>query len=159
MQNNNNLYIIKSSNQNEDSLIKFGYSSNLKTRLEQYFSHNPFTEVLFTFFKENAIEFEKKFHENNKSAFKNEWYSIYKLEEIIFQINNNIIYKNYKKPLIIKNLKPKVYYQIFEKKCNKCGEIKDSNMFHKNSYNKTGIAKCCKLYCKIINKKYRDLNK
>ena len=155
-----NLYILKASNLNGEQLIKFGYSSKLKERLEQYFSHNPFTEILYTFYKENAIDFEKKFHKYNISKFKNEWYSYDILEDLIFQINNNIIFNEY---TLNKNnkrnyKKPELYIIPDKQTCYKCHINKDINEFHKNCWKKSGHSRLCKECTIIDNEKYR-LNK
>ncbi len=42
-----NLYILRVYGKNQ-TLIKFGYSSNITTRLNSYFSANPLTELIFT---------------------------------------------------------------------------------------------------------------
>ena len=62
-----NLYIIKVTNNDGISLIKLGYSSNIKYRLDSYYLHNPFTEVIGTYYREDAYAFEKWFHKNNIS--------------------------------------------------------------------------------------------
>ena len=154
-----NLYILKASNLNGEQLIKFGYSSKLKERLEQYFSHNPFTEILYTFYKENAIDFEKKFHKYNISKFKNEWYSYDILEELLFQINNNVILNEYTtKKIKTKRKKPSSYNILYYQICYKCKIEKSIKEFHKNCWKKSGHSELCKECSKVNSKKYR-LNK
>lgn len=71
-----NIYILKTSSKDGCELLKLGYTSNLNNRMISYFSHNPFTEILFTFYIEEGLKFEKWFHDNHVSEYKNEWYSI-----------------------------------------------------------------------------------
>lgn len=66
-----NLYIIKSEGAKE-TLIKFGYSSNVQTRLSNYTSHNPHITLLFTCFVPDGLAFEKAIHGETKAAYKNE---------------------------------------------------------------------------------------
>jgi len=155
-----NLYIIKASNEESQKLIKFGYSSKLKERLNQYFSHNPLTEVLFTFYREDALEFEQFFHKNNKSIYKNEWYTYDKLDEIIHQIENSI----YVEPKIKsgnkrKKRKPKYYVIVLEKVCYNCKQLKSSECFHKNCWKINGISDLCKICSNIKSKEYREIKK
>ena len=149
-----NLYILKSSNLEGKQLIKFGYSSKITERLDQYFSHNPFTEVLYTFYKEDAINFEKKFHKYNKSIFKNEWYEFSILEELLFQINNDIIFNDYSSNEN-KRRKPELYIIQENQTCYKCKTEKLINEFHKNCWKITGHSQLCKDCTIIDNKKYR----
>jgi hypothetical protein len=69
------------------NLIKLGYSSNVTQRLQQYYSHNPAMELIGTYYKENAEEFESKLHKVVKSEIMNEWYSDDMLPLILSYIN------------------------------------------------------------------------
>lgn len=152
-----NLYIIKSSNEQGDKLIKFGYSSKIKERLNQYYSHNPFTEILYTFYREDAIAFEKDFHENNTSIYKNKWYSIDILENLLIQIKTKIFVEYTKKEKKkYKRNKPKIIVCLLEKCCSKCNKIKKSELFHKDVYEKGGISRICKECTVEINRYYRN---
>lgn len=151
-----NLYVIKSYNKNGESLIKFGYSANIKSRINQYISHNPFTELLYTFYKENGESAELYFHKHNLSAFKNEWYSISKLETIINYIENDILIPE--KTIRRKKISVKYTNFIFveNNKCLSCEETKSRDYFSKDTYEKTGLSRRCKICETIKNKKYRN---
>jgi hypothetical protein len=149
-----NLYIIKTSNSEGKILIKLGYSSNIKERINQYLLHNPLTEVLYTFYRQDAIFFEKWFHRNNISIYKNEWYNYDYLEKILFNIKNTEIINSFSKNKN-KHKKPIIIIPVLEKHCYKCKNIKDSDFFHKNCWNKDGISDTCKEFMKKVNLKYR----
>lgn len=68
-----NLYIL-AQELPDNTLYKLGYSSKIKNRLKQYLYHNPSIQIIKTFRKEDAKQFEKDFHKNNKSVYLNEWY-------------------------------------------------------------------------------------
>lgn len=144
-----NIYILKTSSKDGCELLKLGYSSNLKKRMISYLSHNPFTEILFTFYREDGLEFEKWFHHNNLSDCKNEWYTIEKLEFIIQTVVETTNITN--------NLKrrPK-YVEVSFKECSFCKEVKESAFFNKDMSRKTGLCDICRECYKIKNKYYRD---
>ena len=148
----NNLYIIKTSNNEGQILIKLGYSSNVKERIKQYLLHNPLTEVLYTFYRQDAIFFEKWFHRNNISIYKNEWYNYDYLEKILFSIENTEIINSFNKK---KRWKPAIIIPVVEKFCHGCNKTKNYNCFHKTCWNKDGISDRCKECSKEINLKYR----
>lgn len=152
-----NLYILKSYGKNSKELIKFGYSSNIENRISYYFLHNPFIEVLFTFYRKDALYFEKKFHKENNSLYKNEWYDINILDKLIFQIKNSetIEKNNFKK----KRSKPKFYEIPDFQDCYNCKINKNINEFHKNSWKKTFHSKLCKECSVVKNKEYRQIKK
>ena len=85
-----NLYIVKVYNNNSKPLIKLGYSSNIEKRLKQYSDHNPLIELIGTFYREDAKEFENNFHKEHKSIELHEWYSYDNLRYIINKIENNL---------------------------------------------------------------------
>jgi len=128
-----NLYIIKSSNSKGESLIKFGYSSNIKQRIEQYLSHNPFTEILETFYREDAFEFEKTFHKNNISIYKNEWYPENYLIEIYRQLKEGVNDKLNKSTILLTN-----------KICYGCSINKNKKDYQKLKTGKGGFDNYCK---------------
>lgn len=82
-----NLYIIRTFGR-DTSLLKFGYSSNIEGRLEQYIGHNPLIEVVGTYYREDAKEFENLFHSHNKAEERREYYSEDMLETIVHAIDN-----------------------------------------------------------------------
>lgn len=73
LDNYDNLYIIRIYGKDK-TLIKFGYSSNIKQRLNNYYYHNPLMELLGTYYRANAQDLELIFHKNTKSEVMNEWY-------------------------------------------------------------------------------------
>ena len=85
MENEKYLYLLKVYNK-ETSLIKFGYTNNIKNRMQSYLSANPLTELLHIWKLDKAEEYEKYFHDNNKSEIKNEWYD----ESLYDKINNYV---------------------------------------------------------------------
>ena len=54
------LYLVKSYGPREKKIYKVGYTTNLDNRLNQYFSHNPFIELIST--REGNEELEKLIH-------------------------------------------------------------------------------------------------
>jgi hypothetical protein len=96
-----NLYIIKVYNK-KSNLIKLGYSSKIKERLLLYYHHNPLVEIINTFYREDAKEFELRLHRTIKSVIMNEWYEEETLHKIIEYIKNGIPQET---PKIINNHK------------------------------------------------------
>lgn len=143
-----NLYIIKSYNPKGESLIKFGYSSNIKQRIEQYLSHNPFTEIIDTFYRKDALEFEKEFHKNNTSIFKNEWYPENYLNQIYQQLKEGIINN-----LIISN------NCLTNKICHGCNIDKNKEEYQKLKTGKGGFDNYCKKCRSIQHLKYKQRKK
>lgn len=92
-----NLYLIRSFG-DHTSLIKLGYSTQIIQRLKHYLSHNPFIELIGTFYREDAKQFEKSFHCTLKSLYKREWYDESDLETILKRLNVELIPISY--PLV-----------------------------------------------------------
>lgn len=84
-----NLYILKVYNK-DTTLIKLGYSSKMKDRIEGYFHHNPLCELVGTFYREDAEDFELIFHKNIQAKTRREWYEEDKLELMLKYINNEL---------------------------------------------------------------------
>lgn len=156
--NNDNLYVIRSFGKNGKTIVKLGYSNNIKDRIELYKSHNPFIEVIFTYYRSDAKLLEATFHKVNKPVFKNEWYAECKLNYIINVINN----------FTIDDLQLNNSNQV--KTCTKCNKVKTLNRFNKNKrgkFNVTSVCKNCRAkYRKYSNeynaeyqRKYREANK
>lgn len=78
-----NLYVVKVVNNKGESLVKLGYSSNMDKRLTQYRYHNPLIEVIGTYYKEDAYEFEQAFHRAVPATVMNEWYAEHQLPVIM----------------------------------------------------------------------------
>lgn len=93
---NHNLYIIKSSNDSGD-IYKFGYSSKIKNRVKTYYSHNPLTKILYTFYLEDAKNIELKIHKSFKSEYYQEWYNKETINLILQELlkNSDMLYKVY----------------------------------------------------------------
>lgn len=138
-----NLYILKVTNSDKKSLIKLGYSSNIEERLNFYFSHNPFIEIIGTYYREDAIAFEKWFHKNNISIYRNEWYC------------ENILEK------MLKDIHDKDYFEQFKdlKRCYRCFEIKNISEFNRDITRFDNLSGDCRTCKSIRNKKYRNKNK
>lgn len=85
-----NLYILKTYGANGSVLYKFGYSSNMDKRMEDYKHLNPFIELVGTYYNEGGIEFERLVHSHIQADFGNEWYSVDKLETILDYIHNGV---------------------------------------------------------------------
>ena len=77
-----NLYIVRVSYK-DITLIKFGYSSVIKDRLISYYYHNPLIELVGTYYRKDAIEFENSLHNTIDSYIMREWYENSELENII----------------------------------------------------------------------------
>lgn len=84
-----NLYILRSWGPDNKIILKFGYSDKLEKRLYTYFNHNPYIELLYTFYKPNARDLELEIHSKVKSDFNNEWYNEDKLEIILSLIHDS----------------------------------------------------------------------
>ena len=86
--NNKEGYIYILSSYLQDTVIlKLGYTSNPKKRLQQYKHHNPACEFEHCLQIENAKEREKSFHLANESIFGNEWYSYDMLDTMKIFLN------------------------------------------------------------------------
>lgn len=107
-----NLFIIKCTN-GDKSLIKFGYTTNIRSRLKDYLNHNPFTEILYTCNRLSGKKIESDFHKEFKSKYNREWYDISMkniiLSRITLDVNvevdedNNLINTIKQKLLLIKS--------------------------------------------------------
>ena len=73
-----NIYIIQS-----NDIIKVGYTSNLVSRMMQYYYHNPNTIFIGSAYREDAQQFEKELHSSVQSTVLNEWYPLDILELLI----------------------------------------------------------------------------
>lgn len=82
------LYLLKTYGK-DNSLLKFGYTSDIWKRLSQYKSSNPHIEVLYIAKLENAYLLEQEFHNNNNSISGNEWYDENMYDSIISFIKKN----------------------------------------------------------------------
>ena len=145
-----NLYIVKVINNEGKSLIKLGYSSNIKNRLDSYYLHNPFIEVIGTYYKKDGYSFEKWFHKNNISIYRNEWYN----ENILEKILNSIYDKNNLEYLKYLKLETEGF-----KRCYKCLEVKEISQFNKDITTSDSLSSDCRSCKSIRNKKYRNKNK
>ena len=83
----NNIYIIKVHNSNK-SMIKLGYSSDIKNRLKKYYYHNPLVEVVGEYYRPDAELFERLLHSLFKSEVLHEWYDDSVLDEFIYMIRH-----------------------------------------------------------------------
>lgn len=103
-----NLYIIRVYNKDK-SLIKLGYSSVINKRLLSYYNHNQLVELVGTYYREDAEDFENKLHRCIKSTARNEWYDEDKLNLILEYINNDVpedlILDKYNKASSLEDLK------------------------------------------------------
>lgn len=86
-----NLYLIRVTDKKGNVLVKLGYTSNIDERMRTYYYHNPLIEVIETFYKQDAKEFEKAFHKAVPSELLYEWYSEDKLPLIIDAITTGKI--------------------------------------------------------------------
>jgi hypothetical protein len=84
-----NLYLIRVYGVNT-SFVKLGYSSSIKSRLNQYYSHNPLFELIGTYYRKDAKSFESKLHKNVESIVMREWYQEKHLITILYLIENGI---------------------------------------------------------------------
>lgn len=76
MKNNPNMYILRMYDYGlKEFIYKIGRAKNVKKRIKQYITQNPTIEEVRTFWTFPPIEFESKFHKNNKSIYGREWYT------------------------------------------------------------------------------------
>ena len=83
------IYLIRTYGKDK-SLVKLGYSSDVKSRLSQYLYANPLYEVLQVYTVENAFQFEQDFHSKYPASFGNEWYEESLLSIMIKEIESQI---------------------------------------------------------------------
>ena len=78
-----NIYIIKVYDKNMNEIIKIGFSNNIIKRLKNYYSHNPFTDVIETLYIENGLIVEQLIHNTIPSIDgTTEWYTSDKYDSI-----------------------------------------------------------------------------
>ena len=95
-----NIYILRSYTK-DGSVIKVGYSSRIKRRINTYKDHNPSVEVVATYYRENGHLYELALHTTFEACWKREWYSEEQLTEIIKWIEANKV-----APIEVTALKP-----------------------------------------------------
>ena len=78
-----NIYVIRAFGKNNKTIVKLGYSSQIDKRIQNYFSHNPMTEVIWTCFIEDGKILEKVIHKIEDSLYKKEWYKEQKLQTLL----------------------------------------------------------------------------
>jgi hypothetical protein len=83
-----NIYIIRSYYSTGESIIKVGYSAHIRQRLRSY---PPTTEIVKTFYREDAKNFEKTLHRTVISKARNEWYDNSQLAVILKHIKNGFV--------------------------------------------------------------------
>jgi hypothetical protein len=83
-----NLYLLQSDS-NSETLLKFGYSANINSRLKTYYRHNPKIKIVKTFYREDAFSFESLLHSKFKAVYGNEWYPIHYKDDILKFIEEN----------------------------------------------------------------------
>ena len=94
-----NLYILRSYNKEGVPLYKLGYSKQVKTRLQAYYTSNPNTELLMTCYLKDGKEIEKIIHSCVRAEWGKEWYAEENMGSIIkYGVNkkNCILYNNFK---------------------------------------------------------------
>ena len=154
-----NLYIVRVYGKENTSIIKFGYSSKLYTRLKQYSDYNPLVEIVGTYYRKDAKEFESSFHKNNNSFIKREWYFEEELENIINQITNNIVSnEEFKKLIITKKNNIKTYHilDIVDKKCSHCKKVKSCSEYNKCITTRDKLHHQCKTCRSKLRLKYKN---
>lgn len=85
----NYIYLIRIYGKDK-SLVKLGYTSDIKSRLRQYLSANPLHEVIRIYTVENAFQFEQDFHSKYPASFGNEWYEEELLPTMIKEIEAQV---------------------------------------------------------------------
>ena len=76
------IYILKHVFENKE-LYKLGYTNNLKSRLSNYKTSNPSIVFIKSFYLKDAKDFEKSFHKNNCSVYRNEWYDFDTIKHLL----------------------------------------------------------------------------
>jgi len=84
----NNIYVIRVFNRQGKSIIKVGYSENIRERIYTYYTHNPFVEVIMTLYHPDGKNLELSLHKNFKSFILKEWYKENDLQDILDYIKN-----------------------------------------------------------------------
>lgn len=97
-----NLYLIRSFGDGT-SMIKLGYSSKIIKRLKFYLTHNPLIEIIATFYREDAKQFEKSFHCTMESMYKREWYDEIEISRIFKRLKHNGVNRSYLLADLIEN--------------------------------------------------------
>ncbi len=67
------IYLLRSYGKDK-TLVKLGYTSNIKARLNQYSCANPLYEIIQIYLVENALQFEQTFHSKYTASLRDEWY-------------------------------------------------------------------------------------
>lgn len=105
-----NLYILRSFGKNGETIIKFGFSKNIKERINRYYSMNPYIELLFTCYQKEGISYEKLTHSLLTPNYKTEWYNEENLDLILSYIftEDYTCYNDFNLPKIEMSLHLKV---------------------------------------------------
>lgn len=148
MKNKDNLYIIRMFGRDGNSILKMGYSGCMPNRIKSYKAHNPLIEIVGTFYREDAIEFERVFHNCNPAILRREFYNESELDNIICSIKNKSIEEiqliSENKPIRYEDLVN--YFKSFPD-CEKCNiDWKDFSL-RKDWIDV--IEKCWELYGKL----------
>lgn len=77
-----NIYILSQEINNDKLIYKIGYSKNVDVRIKSYFTTNPTTKLIATFYFENAFEMERLLHKKYTSIHMNEWYNLETMKQI-----------------------------------------------------------------------------
>jgi hypothetical protein len=139
-----NLYIIRVFGREGNSVIKFGYSAVMNKRIESYRGHNPLLEIIGTYYREDAQDFEREFHKYHSSNKRYEWYEEEFLESIIYQIYNGIVY-------------PDIDSEFRLKKCINCCTTKSVREFNNDKTTVDGFSYYCRNCRKLLRKKYQPV--
>ena len=109
------LYILRSYSK-DSSILKFGFTTDIWSRLAQYKSANPFIEIVYIAQLENAFELEQSFHKEHPATFGNEWYEETLLPTMMEFLNsiNHIDYTEENKPERVYNPKYEVIGEDFK---------------------------------------------
>lgn len=78
-----NIYLLKSFGPDNQVLYKIGYSADIEKRFTQYFSHNPFIQLVNTWYVSEGINFERALHSLIKSQIRREWYTEDEVNQLI----------------------------------------------------------------------------
>ena len=100
----------------DKTLVKLGYTSDIKARLAQYLYANPLYEVIQTYVVENALQFEQDFHNKYLASFGNEWYEEDLLPTMIKEIEAQVHEIYVSKPA------PKLNFKNIVEECKKGDE-------------------------------------
>ena len=140
----------------DKSILKFGYSAVLASRIANYVAHNPLIEVVGTYYREDAKEFENLFHKKQKAIIRREYYAEEYLEEIIHCIENiqpliNIDNEDVKQFSIVEKATYTELVEYFKIFVNSKAETIDWGKYSNRPKWIEIIEKCWKLYGKTWN--------